>query len=33
MNFRAASRGLSVNDENESVLTIQPGEYAVEPMQ
>lgn len=32
MTFRAASRGLSNSDTEESSLTIQPGEYAVEPM-
>ncbi len=32
MTFRAASRGLSNSDAEESSLTIQPGEYAVEPM-
>lgn len=33
MNFRAASRGLDNTNGYESSLTIQPGEYAVEPMQ
>jgi len=31
MNFRAASRGTNASDDD-SMLTIQPGEYAVEPM-
>lgn len=33
MNFRATSRGVSAVNNMESGLTIQPGEYAVEPMQ
>ena len=34
MNFRAATRGTTITtDDSDSILTIQPGEYAVEPMQ